>query len=823
MTKLNGLSLSQVEEKKSLGQANLYQQSTSRSYWNIISQNVFNFVNLILFALGLLLIAVGRYSDSLVYVGVVLLNSLIGTIQELRAKNKLDKIALLTKPKTIVVRDSMESEIDASEIVLDDIIKLSSGDMIPVDGKIIEGDLQVDESLLTGESDTINKTQSDLVSSGTFITSGSAYVLVTKVGTNTLAYEITLGARSYRQSLTPLQKEVNLSVRILIVIALLFASLVIINAIFSKIPFIDSLPITAVVAGIIPNSLFVMINLAYAIGGVVLIRKGALAQELNAIESLSNVDMLCVDKTGTLTTNKIVLEKIIPLDTDEKELDLILSNFISHTENLNSTLKALEKYKKVDPNSNLKIIERVNFSSQYKWSGFSFESQKLQGTYIIGAPEIIIDSEILKRSEFYPTLLDAQGKGFRVLILSVSKQVLPLHNQKKVSLPDELKPIALILLKNELRPDVSHTLAKFKDAGVDIKIISGDNLDTVVALAKQAGLYHNNTKILSGSDMTKMEDSQLSQIIPETSIFGRITPKQKETIITELRNHGHYVAMIGDGVNDALSLKKANLGIAMESGSQVTRNIADILLLKDSFDSLPTGLLEGQRIRNAVENVFGLYFARVIYLLLIMVAISMINLPFPFTIKQNSLISILTTGIPALWLTAFATTRKPTKKRLTLSSLGFIGPASITLAIFAILLYIGYGYYKYLGFIHVHTEFDSPDMVLKALLHFVPEMRTVLTSFLIISGLILSIFIAAPTKLLSYNDNASGDWSSAIFSISTILVFLLSLINPGFREFWELSRLSISDFCIVIFGSLIWATILKLTWRHKWINKILGI
>jgi cation-transporting P-type ATPase E len=816
MPSITGLTTLEIAQRTKAGHVNISGQAEGRSYLGIILQNVFNFINIVLFGIGLLLVLIDRTSDALVYVSVLLLNSLIGTVQEIRAKIQLDKISLLTKPHVTVIRNGVVQKIQIKALVIDDILKLSAGDLIPVDALILEGVSQIDESLLTGESDLITKIAGQSISSGTFVISGICTAKVTQVGAKTIANQITDGSRAYKKVLTPLQKEVNLSIRVLMVLAFVFALLAIINAFFNQIPFEDSLPITAVIAGIIPNSLFVMISLAYAIGGIVLLRFGALAQQLNAIESISNVDILCIDKTGTLTTNKIILEKIIPIDTTLQNVKSILTQFVSNSTTTTQTLEALYLFKK---DKNLDLIQEIAFSSEYKWSGFSFKNKKVQGTYILSAPEIAIDPANLPNTSFYKSLTIAQNKGLRVLLLSVSLQVLPLKAKNKPQIPPGMVPSALIIFKNELRKDVQTTLDQFKQSGVEIKIISGDNTSTVHSLAKQAGIFNDQTQIISGPELAKLEPDpfKLDKIISETSIFGRITPKQKEMIITTLKAQGKYVAMIGDGVNDALSIKKANLGIAMESGSQVTRNIADILLLKDSFTSLPRGLQEGQKIRNAIENVFNIYFSRVLYLLLIIISVSISGLPFPFTVKQNALISVVTAGIPAIWLTAFSNYGKPSKKKLTLSSLEFVIPAGFSLAVFSLFIYIGYGYFGYL------THNQDHQTIIKFLNKFTPHMRTVLTCFLIVSGLILNIFVSAPNQLLSLSKKVTANWYSTYFSMSSIFLFILVIQSPHFRSFWDLSRLSTLDLAIVFFSSLAWAISLKLITSYRLLSKLIEI
>jgi cation-transporting ATPase E len=595
-----------------------------------------------------------------------------------------------------------------------------------------------------------------------------------------------------------------------------------INSIINGIGLNQSLPITAVVAGIVPNSLFVMINLAYALGAVRLSGKGALVQQLNAIESLSNVDVLCVDKTGTLTTNHILLDTIYPLKENLKSTQKSLADFVTTATSKTPTSQAIAQKL---TGQKLEIVEEVLFSSVYKWSGFSYKDGRKSGTYIFGAPEVVLPIKDLNKSDFKEQMQSLQNQGYRVLMLFHSKKILPLTIKKSPQIPAGLQPIAMISFKNELRKDVGEVLESFKKAGVKIRIISGDNTKTVLALARQVGFEASEDETISGKDLENLSEAEIAQILPKIKIFGRITPKQKAELVKRFREAGNYVAMIGDGVNDVLSLKQANLGIAMQSGSQATRSVADMLLLKDSFSSLPYSLLEGQRIRNSVSGIFSIFFTRIAYLLIIMMCVSIIGLPFPFSIKQNSLISLLTSGIAALGLTIWSRPVKPSKKSLISTSLSFVVPASVSIAVFAVFLYVFYGYYQYtlnFGFGADITS-SSPEVLSSLIERIIPLMRTVLSSFLILSGLILVIFISAPTKWLSPNQKATGNWQPSVLAILLIAAFFYLLDKEYFLSFWEMSRLNVIEIVVVVLFVVGWFFNLKQIWQKDLLSKILGL
>ncbi len=803
---ISGLTQAQIQDRKNSGLINSYKPPSSRSYASIIQENLFNFINIVLFVIAIMLVFIGRASDAIIYIGVVLLNSVISIFQEVKAKITLDKITLLTTPKAKVIRDGNEQSINLSEIVLDDILLIKTGDLIPVDGKILEGHAQIDESLLTGESDLIDKKVQDELKSGTYVNKGNCYFQATKVGINTTINQISIGVKRYKHNQTPIQNEVNLTVRILFVISSVFAVLIFLGQFFSNIPFVESLPIAAVIAGIIPNSLFVMINLAYALGSVRILKKGVLVQQLNAIESLSHVEILCLDKTGTLTTNQILFENIIPLKNSKQETLQELADFAATTNQSTQTTQAI-----IDSLSakKLSVIDEVQFSSMYKWSGFSFKQDQNEGTYILGAPEIIYNNKDLDQ-----TIQAYQDRGYRVLLLLKSDKILNLYKNNTPTIPQETLPYCIAIFKNELRPDAESTIRQFQEAGVKIKIISGDNPSTVSALAKQAG-FHTNSVPISGLDLENLPPSKFRDIAINNSIFGRITPSQKESIVDILKTEGYYVAMVGDGINDALSLKKANLGIAMESGTQVTRSVADILLLNNSFAGLTDGIFEGQRIKNSIKNTFKIYITRVGYLFLTMLAISIINLPFPFTIKQNSLISLITTGIPGIGLTIWATAGIPDKDKLLRSSLGFIISASITLSIFAITLFLGYGYFlsiqpQTLG--NLNNDYALNTVIVENR----DKIQSILTIFIILAGLTISIYTQTTKKITSYRN-------FCLAVVTAIGFLILVFTSADFRAFWDLTVPSTLEAGIILITFVIWFITLKIIWQYRLTEKFFNL
>ena len=654
-----GLSESEVLARRAAGQGNVVPSGTGRSYGRIVRDNVFNFINDVLFALGITLVALGRYLDALVSVGVVLANTVVSLYQEIRAKRMLDRIAVLTRPRATAVRAGVRREVDPGEIVLGDVLELEPGDQIVVDGQMVgHGRMEVDESMLSGESDAVPKISGDLLFSGSFVVNGGGLMEVQKVGMESFAARIAAGAQAFRRVRTPLQEQVNLIIRALLLMVVYFEILVIVKALAEDTAFVETVRMSTVIVALVPNGLILAIALAYALGAVRMAGKGALIQQANAVESLSHVDVLCTDKTGTLTTNNIKMGELVPLgDGPPAEtaarIEHILGDYAASTMAGNRTTEAfLDAY----GGTARAVQEEVLFSSARKWSALAFADPDLPGAYVLGAPEIM--------APFVEPGVSLDGRaagwtaaGLRVLLLA-HKAVLhgPLNGPDgKAELPAGLHPLALVSLRDELRPLARETLEGFSAAGVQLKVISGDNPQTVAALAVQAG-FPADLRVVSGPELEGLGQGRLAEIADEATIFGRVTPQQKEELVDALRSRGRYVAMVGDGVNDVISLKRANLGIAMQSGSQAARSVADMVLLDDSFGSLPYAFREGQRIQNGMADILKIFMVRIFSKVLIIASVMAVG-GFPFSPRQGSMLSFFTAGLPTLAFAAWAPSR----------------------------------------------------------------------------------------------------------------------------------------------------------------------
>src|SRR6266487_3883495 len=572
---LQGLSAPEVEERRARGLGCVPPTATDRSYLQIIRENVLNTVNIILFSIALALVLLGQYLDALISVGVISFNTIISLIQEVRAKHTLDRIALLTRPKAVVLRDCREQQVEPEAVVVGDILVVHPGDHIVVDGPVVgDGRVEIDESLLTGESDLMTRREGDRLYSGTFCVTGSVYYRTEHVGIQSVAGTLTARARAYRAMSTPLQREINLIIRVLLLVALFLEVLLFAASLVSFIPIVETVRMAMVIIGIVPNGLFLSISVAYALGAVRMAGKGALVQKFNAIESLSHVDVLCTDKTGTLTANALAVEALHPYGMEEAALRRMLGNYIATTSSSNPTSAAIRAACAEQTRPWLHVREEIPFSSVRKWSALVVDDEACRGVYALGAPEML--QPFLHTDAHLGTFIEEQvARGMRVLLFAWYPESIRLQAPEgEAHLPHGLIPLGAVSLRDTLRPEARETLVRLHEVGVQIKIISGDHPQTVAALAKQVGLAPES-KSISGAELEDLDDAQLAEVAQEVTIFGRITPRQKERLVRALRSRDHYVAMIGDGVNDVLALKQANLGIAMQSGSQATRGVAD--------------------------------------------------------------------------------------------------------------------------------------------------------------------------------------------------------------------------------------------------------
>jgi cation-transporting ATPase E len=813
---IQGLSQAEAAERRARGLGNNSKIQTSRSYGQILRENVFTFINNILFGLGIALVLVGRTSDALVSVGIVSINIVVSVVQEVRAKKMLDRIALLTRPSATVVRENEELTVDPSELVVGDILLVKPGDQIVLDGQVVDGTMEVDESLLTGESDLIPKTAGIDVLSGSFCVTGMAYYEAQKVGNESYANRLTSEAKTYRRMLTPIQQETNLVIRILLLIAVYIEFMLVVRDVMSQVAIAESVQIAVVVAGLVPNGLFVAIALAYAMGAVRIAGKGALVQQSNAVESLSNVDVLCMDKTGTLTANQIRFHALCPLgDVSEAELRRRLGIFTASSLVGNRTSEAIAI---ACPGDRVTPVEEVPFSSERKWSALSFASPEINGAYALGAIEML--SPALKPgSEMNGKVVSWENEGLRVLLFAYLPEPRSFFGDgHHPQLPKEMLPLGLIALSDVLRPEVDHTLAGFRQAGVKLKVISGDNPQTVAAIARRAGLGPDLVTV-SGLELEEMSEAEFADAAETCTIFGRITPRQKERLVQALRKRGHYAAMIGDGVNDVLSLKQSNLGIAMQSGSQAARLVADIVLLGDSFASLPFAVREGQRIINGMHDILRLFLARTFFVALLVISISILGPFFPLSPKQSSILALLAVGLPTMALAIWARPGPTEKGNLVRRLLHFVLPTSLTVSIFGLLVFVAFMFIGFQNYLLLHPEVDDAT----ALGNVLPMAQTALTSFTILCGLMLLVFVEPPSKFWEGAEKYSGDRRPTYLAIGLLVLYIVFISIPSLRSSFDFIQLTLWQNLAIAGAVILCALVLRWTWRSHLVGRYFSI
>lgn len=857
---IQGLGESEVGQKRAQGLGNPPAPPTGRTYAEILRENVFTFINGVIFFLGVALFLVGRPGDAIVSIGIISLNILVSVVQEIRAKRTLDRIALLTRPQATVIREREAKQVAPEELVVGDMLYVAPGDQIVLDGRVVRGKMAVDESQLTGESNLIGKETGEAVYSGSFCVSGSGFYEAEKVGNESLANQITAGAKQFRRILTPLQQEVARVVRIMLLVVVYLEVLVVLNAALKAVNLGETVQQSTLIAGLVPNGLFLSISIAYALGAVRIIRFGVLVQQANAIESLSNVNVLCLDKTGTLTTNRLQLNGLHPLpgapgteNANKEELARILGDMTSNATTQNKTSEAIaEKLR----GGKRMVAGEIPFSSARKWSAIAFsdgggvplpdsgltrtrttgEEGKadmrspdvplLSGTFALGAPEMLqpylLDAEDVNENPVWRAIVtqtqELAEQGLRVLLVAYHPFT-ALHDDGDNSrLPQNMTPLGLVSISDELRGEAREALNNFIDAGVNPKIISGDSPETVSALAKQAGL--KNAKLVSGVDLDKMNETQFQAAAREGTIFGRITPQQKQKLVQALRADGSYVAMIGDGVNDVLSLKQANLGIAMQSGTQATRAVADLVLMEDSFGALAPAVMEGQRIVNGMQDILKLFLTRIGTMAMVILSALVVG-EFPLELRQGSLVTLFSVGIPtvmlAIWARPGAIGRGTLAQRLS----HFILTPVVVTTLLSLFIFYGtlvWELYARVGSLEFTEQAIAPFFAIA-----LSTAQSTLVSFLVLVGLLTIIFVEPPTEWWAGGDEPGGDLKPTALAVGLMIVFFIIVLVKPLREIFALAELGATELLAAVAFATVWLFLARWLWRNKVFARYLGI
>jgi cation-transporting ATPase E len=772
----DGLSGAEADARRARGEGNAYRPSTSRTYWEILRQNAYPGINGILVAVSLLLLLFGMAVEALLTAGPVLANIGIGVVQESRAKRKLDRIALLARPQARAIRDAQERGIDLADVVLGDLLVARRGDQVVLDGTLVgEGRVELDESLLTGESDPVSKQAGDPVLSGSAIVSGTAVFEVESVGAASFANRLIAEAKRLGDERTPLQREIT--VTIWAVAGLVLVSAVPVALALAALPgsfsSTQTLTAAAVLVTLVPQGLAIMVTVTYAAGALRISHLGALVQRQNAVESMARVDTLCIDKTGTLTTQRIWYAGAEVLGGhDAGGVAATLGSLAASTTAPNRTTQAIAA---AIPGLERAVEDEIPFASERRWSGLRFADGE---AWVLGAPPVLLprlesgdaagtaggEALVAARERVASRVAAVAAEGVRVLLLARAPSGATLRDADgRPALPAGLAPVALLRFGEELRTDVHEILAGFARAGIELKLISGDDPATVEALARRVGLDVEG-EVASGPILATLDDARASDEAERRSIFGRVEPALKARLVALLRSRGHYVAMVGDGVNDILSLRRANLGIAMESGSAAARGVADLVLLGDRFSVLPKAVIEGQRIVAAMEATLVLLLSRTFYVLLIVAGAAIAGLPFPLTPRQNSVLAFATVGIPLIVLAIWVPPR-----RLPGSLLAETLRVSIPVS-FAVVLVALPTYAYMLG--------SGVSLV---------EAQTVLTSVTVFCGLGLLPLVSSGER-----EQAPGRlvrWWPWLLAGIMLVVYLVILALPFARDFYELTTL----------------------------------
>ena len=634
-----GLSSAQAQERVDAGWANLPIDPPGKTVGQIIKSNVFTYFNMLFFLLAAFVLVFGTWQNAM-FLGVVFANIAIGIVQELRSKRTLDKLTLLTAPHGAVIRDGRQRKIPTSEMVRDDIVVFSAGSQIFADAVVVAGECSVNEALITGEADEIKKPAGADLLSGSFVVSGECRARLTQVGADSYANRLTIEAKEAKP---PQQSEMMRSLtRLVQIIGIAIIPLGILMAI-KEIVWLERSVSDGVVAtvasliGMIPEGLYLLTSMALAAGVVRLAQKKTLVHDMGCIETLARVDVLCVDKTGTVTENKMAVEDVIPLCPDrfeEEDIRLIMADYVAAMRADNDTMAALRKY--FTGKVTQQAIKAVPFTSAKKFGGVSFHEDE---TYLLGAPDVLLG----ERGGKYAKQIDAySAKGCRVLLLGLY------DGDPEDERPEAgLMPIALILLSNKIREEAPETFKYFAAQGVAIKVISGDNALAVSEVAKRAGIRGAENYV----DARTLEtDEDIAEAVERYTVFGRVTPDQKRRFVRALKAAGHTVAMTGDGVNDVLALKEADCSVAMASGSDAACQVSHIVLLESNFAAMPSVVAEGRRVINNIERSASLFLVKNIFSFILAVITLVFTLPYPVTSAQMSLVSALTIGIPGFIL-----------------------------------------------------------------------------------------------------------------------------------------------------------------------------
>jgi cation-transporting P-type ATPase E len=748
-TSITPTGLTEVEASRRLeARGKPPRRSSSRSYASIVRANTLTIPNGILLVFGVLTIVFASWRDAL-FIGILVSNIAVGSFQEIRSKRALDKLAALVAPEAVVIRDGVDRRVPVEQVVVGDLVRLSAGDQVVADGRLVSAQgLALDESNLTGESEPAVPAAGDAVWSGSFVVEGGALFETTAVGPDSRAERLTATARAFRHPRSPLERAND---RLLLWLVALSVPLAI-GLTISVFAHSDTATarvqtLTAGIVNLVPEGLILLISLTAAVSAFKMAQRGVLAQQLNAIESLASVDIVCTDKTGTLTEPTLRVVGLVPAaGADEAVLARGLARYAASAPSRNSTVQAIADAKLAEPERD-RVVAQVPFSSRRRWSALDLGGERL----VLGAPERFAnaDAALASRARSEATA------GRRVLELARTEAPIA-EDRPEPKFPDEVRPLGLVVLAEHLRPNAADTVAFFAAQGVVLKVLSGDAPATVGAIANDAGVP-GSAPALDGEALPP-EPAALREAVMSAPAVGRISPEGKRTVVAALADSGRYVAMVGDGVNDVLALKEARLAIAQGSGTQMARSVADLVLVRDDFAAVPGMVAEGRQILRNIQRVARLFITKAVFTAVVGLAVAIPTGTFPLLPRQFTIASTVTIGIPA-FLLALAPSSGPWRPDRFLQSVArFAVPAGLA---------IGIGIVA--GYVLARYGFDL-DLT---------RSRTVATGIVVVCG--LAVVIRLETE---------GGWRRlAVAALSALmaLLFAVALIVPFLRRFYELS------------------------------------
>lgn len=731
-----GLTAEQVADRTLKGQTNATPNTNVKTYKRIIFENSVTFFNILCLAVAIALIAVGQISNTL-FMLIIIANTLIGIIQEIRAKITIEKLSLLTAPAVMVVRDGKEEQITTDEVVLDDVVHLTLGKQIVADCIVLEGTVEVNESLLTGESIPIRKKPGDTLFSGSFISGGSCYARVDKVGKNSYLEQLAEKAKKYNRPKSELFRSLKLIIKVIGFIVIPLTVLMFWNNSKHFDTTYTIVKTAGSIVGMLPAGMFLLASVALAVSVIKLARKKALVQDLYCVEMLARVNVLCLDKTGTITDGTMKVYNCIEINNESDfTLKRIMGSILSTLNDNNQTSQALINY--FGYNKELKATATLPFSSSRKLSAVTFE--KL-GTYILGASEFVMPHGMPEKVK---NMVEQYSKdGYRVLLLAHSKDSI-----KKEEVPAEKTAVALLILEDRIREDAISTIQWFKDNGVKVKIISGDNPLTVAEIAKRVGVENTESFI----NLEGLNEKQVISAANKYTVFGRVTPEQKAILIKAIKAQGNTVAMTGDGVNDILALKEADCSIAMASGSEAVRSVSHMVLLTSEFSSMPETVYEGRRVINNVQKASALFFMKTIFTIIFSILVIAFSQPYPFEPLQLILLEYFVIGIPSFFL-AFQPNINRVEGKFIYNLIKNALPGAITLVLNVCAVYV---------FVFC-TQGSFTNTALLS------SMSTIILTY---TGLALLLRLCKPTTVLT-----GILWTSMLIICSSFLIFTPHLFN----------------------------------------------